>query len=170
MSREIMRAVFQGDIAKFDSFLAKGLDVHTVTERENWNFLHSALVSVSLKPDLAMIQHLIDLGINVNGVDSFKNTPIHYAVRTKHTDIHISLIEMLLDAGAEINHENVDGVTPLRHMILSKPYDTGAFELLLSRGADLNHRVDDGLSVREFVERIGHGEDACLFDIVKRYS
>lgn len=165
MSRELIRAVFKGDIGKFDSLFERA-DIHTVTEKEKWNVLHRALVSVTLKPVPKMIKHLIDIGIDVNAEDCYGNTPLHYASRSKHYDV----IQILLDAGAKIDHVNFDGITPLRHMLLSKPTNIDAVELLLSYGADLEHRTESGATIRKYVESIAHGDDAPLLDLIKKYS
>lgn len=48
-------------------------------------------------------------GANVNAVDPKGNTALYYAVKRKHPD---EVIKMLLKFGADMNHENKDGVSP----------------------------------------------------------
>ena len=44
LSREVMRAIFTGDIERFDALVAQGFDVHGVTTPDNWNLLHRGLM------------------------------------------------------------------------------------------------------------------------------
>ena len=166
MSREAMRAIFKDDVEKFNSLVEADLDVLAITEKEKWNFLHRALVSITMKPTPQMIKRLIELDVGVNAVDSYGNTPLHYAARLKDVDI----MKVLLDAGAEVNHLNFDKISPLRHMLLSRPTDLEAFELLLSSGADLEYCSDGGISDKEYVNTIAHGEDAQLLNVLEKYS
>ena len=160
-----MRAIFKDDIEKFDSFIDSGLDIQEVTEKEKWNFLHRALVSVTMKSTPRMINHLIGLNVDVNAADCYGNTPLHYATRSKDRNI----IKLLIDAGANINHINLDGITPLRHMLLSKPIDIDIVDFLLSNGADLEYCSAKGISDREYIKTIAHGGDAQLLSILEKY-
>lgn len=165
MSREFMRAIFKGDEDKFNSLL-EDIDIDEITESEKWNYLHRALISVTMAPPSHMIKKLIDLGVDVNHQDCYGNTPLHYAARIKDKEI----IELILNAGAEIDHVNIDGITPLRHMLLSKPTDLPAVELLLARGANQYHSsTPEGCTVREYAAGISHGEDADLISVFDKY-
>ena len=173
MSREIMRAIFKGDLEALDSFIAQGLDPREITEVERWNLLHRALVPVadSQRPEPRIIQRLIEFGVDVDGTDSYGNTPLHYACRTNSHEV----VRLLLDAGADVNHFNSDGIAPLRQALLAVPHsdeETGhlniTLELLLKRGADLDAKAPDGVSDREYIELIAHGKRAYLLDLFNR--
>lgn len=163
-SDDVIEAIVEGDCRKLDSFIKKGLDINTITEGDKWNFLHKALVSVYIPPVPKMIKHLVDLGVDVNAKDRYLNTPLHYASRIK-SQAGVEVIEILLDANAEIETVNQDGTTPLRMTLLSKPFNRNAISLLLSRGANPNH-ASKGCSVKELAETISHGENA---DIIKLF-
>ena len=154
MYEDLVRAVLKGDNAKFDALLAGDIDVSAVTPRDRWNLLHRTLVGITRAPDPAMIHRLIDLGVDVNARDSYGNTPLHYAARMKNC----ALMTMLIDAGAQIDPVNHDGLTPLRLTLSSRPYDPRAVECLLARGADPNQRTADAQSVREYAQRIAGSE------------
>ncbi len=160
-----MKAIFDGDIEKFDSFVQQGFDVNTITGKDKWNLLHRTLVSVSIRPVPKMIKKLIDCGVDVNAKDNYGNTPLHYASRLKNTEI----IEILLDSGAEIDPANNKGFTPLREMLLVKPHKFDAIELLLTRGADMHHAGKKGVTVRDYVKVIAHGENSKLLDVFDKY-
>jgi len=137
-SIEVVRAILNGDLERFDSFLRSGLDVNTVAQGDRWNFLHRALVPVERTAHPEMIQHLVNLGVDVNARDRYWNTPLHYAARVRN----LRAMGILLDAGAEVNPKNKDGLTPLHLALMAAPMDVRVVELLVSRGADPDY--DDG--------------------------
>ena len=161
-----MRAIFNGDVRAFDALVRQGADLKAVTEPDQWNLLHRALVAVSVPPPAEMIKRLIERGVNVNARDRYGNAPLHYAARLKRPE----LIEMLLDAGAEIDPANKDGLTPLRLMLVSKPTSLKAIELLLSRGANMNHKVEGGSTVREYAKTISHGDDRSIIELFDKHA
>lgn len=166
MSREISRAMFRGDIEKFDSLIQNGYDIHSITEKERWNLLHRELVSVTLEPKIEMIAHLIKNGVDVNGIDYYGYSPLHYAARTKNKEV----AKCLLDAGAEINTVSKDGDTPLRLVFEVKPYDIEIVKLLLSRGADMDHSNKGGASIYELVKIIcWEKDDLPIVEVFDRY-
>ena len=166
MSREVARAIFKNDVAKFDSLIENGVDINSITDQEGWNFLHRALLAVSNPPSLEMVKHLIDKGVDVNAIDCYGNTPLHYAARLKAPD----LIKVLLDAGSHIDPVNFEGVTPLRETLLVKPFNLDAIDIFLSRGANMDHCSQGAATVKEYAEIIGRGADAGVSAIFKKYS
>jgi ankyrin repeat protein len=76
-----------------------------------------------------------------------------------------------LDAGADINARDADGITPLMHAVhgdrpeIANPAATDhpeIVELLLSRGADVNARTDTGFVALFWTARYGHAGGAKL--------
>jgi ankyrin repeat protein len=161
-----MQAIFNGDIETFDALVQDGVDINKVVGKDRWNFLHRALVSLSLQPVPLMIEHLIKCGVDVNAKDSYGNTPLHYAARLKNPE----LIGMLLDAGADIDTANKKGCTPLREMLLAKPCNLDTIELLLYRGANMNHPGAKGITIRDYVNIIAQGDDSNLLDLFDKYQ
>lgn len=165
MYKGIVQSILRGDIGKLDALVAQGFDVHAVSEGDQWNLLHHALVSVSIAPVPEMIRRLIDHGVDVNARDRYGNTPLHYAARWKKPE----LIEMLLNAGAEVDPVNRDGLTPLRLMLTSKPYNLDAVATFLAHGANPEQRAAGGISVRDYARIIGH-DDHALIELFDRYA
>jgi len=165
MFNEIIEAVLNDDFEKLESFIKQGGNLNEVSEKENWNLLHMALLSVTNPASSKMIKYLESHDVSVNLVDSYGNTPLHYASRSKH----VELMEILLNAGCEIDHENNDGFTPLRLTIMSKPYNPGALELLLSHGANAEHSPAGGVTVKNYAEIILHGEDKFMLELFDKY-
>jgi uncharacterized protein len=165
MSREIGRALFENDVVKFNSLIAGGVDINSVTNEEGWNLLHRSLITVSKPPAVEMVKHLVVKGVDVSATDCYGNTPLHYAARLKMPE----LVEVLLDAGSQIDAMNLDGVIPLRESLLSKPVCLAIVELLLSRGANMNHSHQGGATVLEYAKTIVHGADAELLEVFRRH-
>ena len=162
-----MRAIFDGNIEKFDALVREGrVDAHAITAVDHWNLLHRALVSVTNPPKPEIIQRLIGLGVDVNARDRYGNTPLHYAAREKVPEV----IKLLLDAGAEIDPVNRDGLTPLRLMLSSKPVNLKAVGLFLARGADVDQKVEGGATVKEYARVISHGDNAGIIELFNKYS
>jgi ankyrin repeat protein len=77
----------------------------------------------------------------------------------------VKLAEALLDAGAEVNRRDADGITPLmqaargRRPNISDPAPTDhpeVVELLIKRGADVNAKTDSGFEALFWAARYGH--------------
>lgn len=166
MSREIARAIYKGDIDKFDFYIQSGVGVNTLTEVEKWNFLHRALMPISLTVSSDMVKHLIDCGVNVNAIDYYGNTPLHYAARLGDS----KLLKLLLDNGAAVDAENLEGVTPLRELLLKKPVNLEAIDMLLSCGANMNHKAEGGKTVKEYAQIIAHGDNTRILDVFNKYD
>ncbi|GHT52853.1 hypothetical protein FACS1894106_2450 [Spirochaetia bacterium] len=72
---------------------------------------------------------------NINNVDSFGATALHYAVFNDN----IIVVEKLLSLGADINKQNNEGATPLVYAVAREnAADIELLELLLSSNADPN--------------------------------
>jgi ankyrin repeat protein len=109
-----------------------------------------------------MLRVLVARGLDVDAVDSYGNTPLHYAARLGRAD----LIATLIEAGAGVNAIHREGVSPSRQALLSVPRSHEAVERLIAAGADLEQRNGDGLSVRDFARATAGGDPElfALFD------
>lgn len=148
MSIEILRAIIKSDIAKLESLIVAGGNIMEISKNEKWNYLHKALGNITMLPSIEVIQELVNRGVDVNAIDCYGNSPVHYAARSKRADI----IKLLFNAGANINIVNLQGVSPLRQLLLSKPYDYESIKILLHAGADVDQKVNGGLSIKEFAQ------------------
>lgn len=109
-------------------------------------------------------QALLDAGVNVNSVNNYGATPLHYAaeagrghmlkplysreVYANASDrysrslldhsVNKTIIQLLLDAGADINAVNNQGATPLHYAV--EAGTAHLIGLLCSKGADVNAR------------------------------
>ncbi len=153
MSDEVYRAVIRGNFEEFDRLVAAGASRRSLTEREQWNLLHQALMLPHRSPPVAMIERLIGWGVDVNAVDCYGNTPLHYAVPQKTPEAE-SIVKLLVAAGAKVNVLNLDGGSALRQAISKLPINTQIVRALLNAGADMHERPADGRSVKEMIELI----------------
>ena len=113
----------------------------TFTKEDNESYLelHSLLtLAISHKKDIAVLELLIDSGINVNQPVFDKETSLTLAA----FEGEMFVVRLLLDKGADVNHETKQGNTALIYAISSGNRDL--IELLLERGADLNHETKQG--------------------------
>jgi ankyrin repeat protein len=83
--------------------------------------------------DLNEVTKLLSAGINVDGLDQRKNTPLIFAAGRGN----VSIVTALLEAGADVNYMgDLDQVTPL--IAASRFGFTEVVHLLLDAGADPN--------------------------------
>ncbi len=103
-----------------------------VTEPEGWNWLHSCNLLNPSPPKT--INFYIEKGVDINAQDMYGMTPLHYAMRIKNLDA----IKTLLEAGANPNIPNEDGITALNY-INGMPKELDLLKLMLEKGANPNH-------------------------------
>ena len=72
----------------------------------------TALHIAAFQGNAKVVQILIDLGLDVNGLGDMGCTPLHYAVMAKSREV----VDILLAAGAANNIKNQFGQFPLHSM------------------------------------------------------
>ncbi|MCM8538248.1 MAG: ankyrin repeat domain-containing protein [Lentisphaeraceae bacterium] len=107
----------------FELLVSEGLDVNFIS-----NDCYTALKSAAEDNDKSLTKSLLRLGANTE-TSSTGDTALHKAIYLDHLDI----AEVLLDAGANPNAQDIDGDTPLNCCQSKK-----AIDLLLRFGADLS--------------------------------
>ncbi len=81
--------------------------------------------------DMEAVQRYVEGGGVLSSKNRYEETPLHLA-RTPE------MIELLINAGADVNIENHFGDSPLLQAVYRGHH--GLVELLIEKGADLNHR------------------------------
>jgi ankyrin repeat protein len=97
-----------------------------------------ALAKAIEAQDVAQMKQLIAAGADVNGSDKNRNTPLRMALFHGNKE----MVRALLDHGADPNHRDPSGWTPI--MMAS---DGEAVDLLISHGADPLAKTDDGRGI-----------------------
>ena len=105
---------------------------------------------------LAEIRRLIDLGADPNYESDEGYPSLLSALAAERADKY-QVLEILLDAGADVNQRGINDWTPL-HYAASQD-DARAIEILVARGADLDARtrIDDYATPLEEAEILGKG-------------
>ncbi|KAJ8664679.1 hypothetical protein QAD02_006341 [Eretmocerus hayati] len=98
------------DTSFIDLFLTYGANVNTRSENEDAP-LHTAVKNYHSDADRKKIfvKLLEQPRININARNNIGDTPLHLAVRKQHS----FCVKILLNAGANINIENNDGLSPI---------------------------------------------------------
>ena len=98
------------------------------------------LLGYTASPEALKI--MLSEGFDVNAKDSAGWTALHYVAYFYHNRFsgvyfdRCGMAKILLEAGADVNAQNIDGVTPLMLSLCSK-YDLSMFLILMEHGADL---------------------------------
>lgn len=96
-------------------------------------------------PSMEIARLLIKHGADVNAIDEAGNTALHHVVTYGHRDEYKSLAELLVNAGAQVNIKNKNGITPVISAAVN--CHTEILELLLKNGGNA-HEVDkDGKTI-----------------------
>jgi uncharacterized protein len=156
----LYNAVFEGDCARIDALLA-GRDVNIKTDdSDKWNLLHMALLSVREAPRPDVVQHLIELGVDVNARDRRRWTPLHFAARANSA----AAVKLLIDAGADVNAQDDEGVTPLHQHVWQNHPNLELIEMLLKGGANQTDNF------RKFVNAVALPNKGALLDLLAKYD
>ena len=153
--------VQQGDIAGVTRKIANGVNIERLDEYSQQTPLMCAVSSANAGID--MIRLLLEHGANVNAVEQeSQNTVLGLAVQSGNLD----KIQLILDAGADINYQSPDGYDILIHAmhgrdILRDENLISTLNLLISRGAAVNGMSSYGESAIKVAAHIGR------FDAVK---
>ncbi|MBD2731522.1 ankyrin repeat domain-containing protein [Nostoc sp. FACHB-892] len=151
----------QGDIAGVARKIANGVDIERVDEYSQQTPLMCAVSSPNAGVD--MIRFLLEHGANVNAVQQqSQNTVLGLAVQSGNLD----KIQLILDAGADINYQSLDGYDVLINAmhgrdILQDQNLISTLNLLISRGAAVNGMSSYGESAIKVAAQVGR------FDAVK---
>jgi ankyrin repeat protein len=155
----LYRAIYDGDCKRIDALLT-GRDVNQRTgSGDSWNLLHIALVSVTTSPSREAVEHLIELGVDVNARDRRQWTPLHFAARTKNP----AVVKLLLEAGADVNATDDEGITPLHQGLLQHPVNLEITKMLLAAGAKTD-------MLRKYVEVVVSPVKRELIDLLAKYD
>lgn len=127
-----------------------------INEEKNIEELNFELIVASWKGDLDQIVELLKKGANVNCVDEYKWTPIHYAILKGNVEV----IEELIKNKANINLKDKDGQTEL--MLAAKKNKIEIIELLIKNGAEVNFKSNKNKTALMFAAEADNFEVVIL--------
>jgi ankyrin repeat protein len=158
MSFELFRAIKKGNLKIVRERLNQGESILEVTDVERWTFLHRALLTPGNPAPIEMIKFLLSNGVNPNAIDVYGNSALIYAVRQKNEDY----VSTLIAAGADVNIVNLEGVSPLRASLATKPFHYNTIKILMENGADVLQKVDGGLTIQDYAKVKVAGDSQLL--------
>ncbi|KAJ3545927.1 hypothetical protein NM208_g2267 [Fusarium decemcellulare] len=88
----------------------------------------------------------LEYGPDCNAVDALGDSPLHIALQN-HWTIPEALVRALLEAGADPNLKNNQGLTPLLCLQLYVPQFAEKLNILLEYGADINAEDRNGMTI-----------------------
>lgn len=108
---------------------------------------------------------VFDTGVEVTATDKFGYTQLHLAI---YYGADASIIQSLVDAGANVNAVNKFNITPLGSSISTFRYyaDLTTTQILLDAGADQNLKFEEGGTfLHEFFRRY-YFDDALIAQVI----
>eukprot|EP01098_Paradermamoeba_levis_P012357 TRINITY_DN538_c0_g2_i1.p1 TRINITY_DN538_c0_g2~~TRINITY_DN538_c0_g2_i1.p1 ORF type:complete len:136 (-),score=31.84 TRINITY_DN538_c0_g2_i1:42-449(-) len=96
------------------------------------------LCDAAKEGDLLRVTSLLDQGVNIDGMNRFGKTPLHFATEKGH----FSLVQLLIDKGSNVNAKDGSGWTHL-HIAVHGGH-LSIVQLLIDRGSDVNARTTHG--------------------------
>ena len=94
---------------------------------------------------MAAVKFLIDHNAKINAQDNLGNIALMHAIQETLTDEHVETVQLLLKNGANVNHKNQRGLTPLMKAAkLSNGDAANIMQHLLDRGAVVGARDNEG--------------------------
>jgi len=170
--QEFLVAAKLGKLTTMERLITEGVDINTAGGSNNYTALHYAAGNGDPEKCTRLLDLLLDNGANANQRAKGGMLPLHIAAAEDNLQAMRSLInrgvdvdrvsdgdgsaliyaiacngkyetiKCLLDSGANVNHSNNNGLTPLHLSV--KNLDASVTQLLLDRGADLEAIDNEG--------------------------
>jgi len=151
-----------GDVETMTLLIEKGADVNAPSMA---NLGFTPLINAVMSRETTAVKLLLSKGAKVNAatatdkppmvkngkIDLGGETALHFAVPYGPPE----LVKVLLDAGADVNAKNIQGMTPLMWAVASDYQNPEIIRMLLARGADPKIKSRDGQTALDLAKRLG---------------
>ena len=144
-NKTFLLTLLQSDEKGFFEYLKNGNDIPWETDLMGSYPPHLAAVSGNLNILSKMIEIKPEI-VNLEGKYK-KKTPLFSAIRS----CKIPTIELLINKGAYLNHQDIEGNTPVIYAAQRKCY--GAIFLLKEKGADLGYYNKENKTLADYIPR-----------------
>jgi ankyrin repeat protein len=130
----------------------------------------TAIHIASIVGAMGVVDLLVRAGVNVNEPCDRNMTPLFLAVQCNNTNV----CGYLMTKGADVNHQNIDGLTPLHWACavesgkLMGKVRVQMIQMLLQHGANLYQTTGEGLTARQLAEAAGHENVVEYLDQVSK--
>jgi len=162
MTQELWLGAMDDDVSRIDDAIDAGVSVNAAAEEDGWTALHHAARSRAV----CALQLLIDTKAALDVKTNEEETALHLlcdqgsevlggAGPGAPDYLKESLIQKLLDAGADANPNDGCGATPLYHATIIGQDET-VRQLLMGK-ADMNHKNKVGMSPLHYAATHGDG-------------
>jgi len=141
------------------------------TDEEISKMLGLMGTSLALRDYAACCRALVAAGADVNAVDADGDSVLHYAAANARTCDELKVMQMLIDAGANVNVRGDDytGQLPLHWTVAY--CNINALGLLLRAGAAVNARAQDGDTILDLVaSELSHIDEPRFIPLLLRYG
>lgn len=118
-----------------------------------------------LMGDMDQTKELIESGVNIN----YQNAPLRNGVLhacTANSRENTQMLTYLIQNGADVNMQNVEGSTPLKFAIVTQQVES--IKILLKHGADINITDRSGFRIRDYLDPEEDKEIMELFSAAGR--
>lgn len=148
-----IRAAYRGDVAAVKRFLDDGFPANKGNEVG-----YTALMGAARGASLEVIRLILSRGGLATLADKRGFTPLHWVVAQSPGDFtrQLPCVKALIQAGADVNARNTDGITPLMNAAWFSCRDS--VKELLRCGADSSLRDAKGRSARDLASERGDKE------------
>jgi len=102
----------------------------------------TALMSAAASGLLEVVEALLAHGADPSAATALGETALHFAALARPSKENAGIIDALLDAGAQVDEETNEGVTPLMAAAMAAYPET--IQALIARGASVNARTATG--------------------------
>jgi cytohesin len=152
---QLYEAIDDNDEERFEYLLREynTLDVNTKSTTNHQSLLHCACDVENIN----ICRLLIERGANVNAVDNWWDTPLHYVAKNGP----IEIMELLIESGSWVNVPSPELKTPLHYAALSGVINR--CELLVRHGAEVNAKDEMGQTPLHYAACILDGTQICSY-------
>jgi len=155
LSKNLVKMAQKGKLKNVKKLIGQGADLSYLGQcaQPHVKYSCSALYSAILAGHMEVAKELLKKGKSLNLLNAKnKETALMAAVKKNNE----KLVDLLVDAGADVNIENKKGVTPL--ILASWEGNLNILKKLVSGGADVNHADNKGqTSLMDAAEK-GHSD------------
>ncbi|MCT4635156.1 MAG: ankyrin repeat domain-containing protein [Rickettsiales bacterium] len=154
LNAELHRAAEKDNIESMEHALNRGADINSQNKFGN-TVLHNA----ASKENLETIDFLLSCGADPNITNKRKETALHVALSTEMINIKIPIINIMLEKGADLNAQDINGNSPMHFAALSSD---DVIDIMLdgdrASQVDMNLRNNRGDTALNFALELGDDE------------